>query len=209
MPWDVALCFGLLVILLIVIFVLFLRSDLYNLKCHEVKQGKHRVCVLNSREGQKNDQAVAMMTDLTEKLTRLVRLAHADNPAHPGIQRLVANFDPRRVVESLPHSNHTAYTEDKGKKLAFCLTKERKGGRFVEENTLFFVALHELAHIMTEENGHTENFWRHFGDILRIARRHQMIIPVDYSKEPTKYCGMTLYENPLFDREDPEAKSQS
>jgi hypothetical protein len=201
---DTLLCFAALAVLSIAVFFMFLRSDLYNLTCHEVEQGKHRVCVLNNRKGPRDKEAVKMMADLTERLTKVVRLAHADNPTHPGVQRLVANFNPRRIVEALPHSEHTAYTEDKGKKLAFCLTKKRKGGAFVEENTLFFVALHELAHIMTEERGHTENFWRHFGDILRVAQKHQLIVPIDYAKEPTEYCGMTLYENPLFDNGDTE-----
>ncbi len=202
MLYDTILCFVALAVLSIAVFVLFLRSDLYNLTCHELEQGKHRVCVLNHREGPHNKKAVQMMAELTEQLTKVVRFAHADHPTHPGVQRLVANFDPRRIVEALPHSEHTAYTENKGKKLAFCLTKNRKGGDFVEQNTLFFVALHELAHIMTEEHGHTENFWRHFGDILRVAQRHQLIVPVDYAKEPTEYCGMTLYENPLFEEKE-------
>lgn len=199
MQYELALCSGVLIVLSIVVFVMFLRSDLYNLTCHEIEQGKQRVCVLNHRKGPKDRKAVAMMSELTEKLTRVVKLAHADEPAHPGVQRLVANFNPRRVVEALPYSQHTAYTEDKGKKLAFCLTKDRKGGGFVEHNTLMFVALHELAHIMTEERGHTENFWRHFGDILRVAKRHQLLEAVDYAKNPAQYCGMTLYENPLYD----------
>lgn len=199
MPYDTLLCLVALVILSIAVFVMFLRSDLYNLTCHELEQGKKRVCVLNHRKGPRDKKAVQMMARLTEELTKVVRFAHADHPAHPGIQRLVANFNPRRIVEALPFSQHTAYTEDKGKKLAFCLTKNRKGGEFVEHNTLMFVALHELAHIMTEERGHTDNFWRHFEDILRVAQRHQLIVPIDYAKEPTEYCGMTLYENPLFD----------
>lgn len=69
----------------------------------------------------------------------------------------------------------------------------------MQENTLMFVALHELGHVMTEERGHTQNFWRNFGDILRIADKHKMINSIDYSKQPERYCGMTLYENPLFE----------
>lgn len=192
-------CYGFIIVLSIAVFVLYLRSDLHNLKCHETEEGKKRVCVLKSYKGKRSKKAVQMMADLTEKLERIVKLAHQDNPGHPGVQRLVENFDPRRIVESLPTDEHTAYTENKGEKLAFCLTKERKGGEFVKENTLMFVALHELGHVMTEERGHTPNFWRNFGDILRIADKHNMINAVDYSKQPERYCGMTLYENPLFD----------
>ena len=34
--------------------------------------------------------------------------------------------------------------------------------KLIDENTLMFVALHELAHIATESIGHTKEFWANF-----------------------------------------------
>ena len=38
---------------------------------------------------------------------------------------------------------------------------------FVDENTLMFVLLHEMAHLMTESIGHTPEFWTNFKKILQ------------------------------------------
>ena len=42
------------------------------------------------------------------------------------LERLVKNFNPTKVSETLPTSKYTAYSEDKGKKLAFCTTNNQK-----------------------------------------------------------------------------------
>ena len=47
-------------------------------------------------------------------------------PTRENVKRLVKNFNPKRVVETLPNSTYTAYSENKGEKIAFCL-EEKKG----------------------------------------------------------------------------------
>jgi hypothetical protein len=48
-------------------------------------------------------------------------------PDNPMVQRLVAGFNPQKVVETLPTSEYTAYSENKGEKIAFCLNPDKKG----------------------------------------------------------------------------------
>ena len=43
-------------------------------------------------------------------------------PERDNVKRLVKNFNPQRVSETLPTSSYTAYSENKGEKLAFCTT---------------------------------------------------------------------------------------
>ena len=84
------------------------------------------------------------------------------------MRKLVTNFNPKSVKEILPTSEFTAYSENKGKS---CRTTTRKdGGNMIDENTLTFVALHELSHIMTKSIGHTEEFWSNFKFMLECAR---------------------------------------
>jgi hypothetical protein len=48
-------------------------------------------------------------------------------------------------METLPTSEYTAYSENKGEKLAFCLNKERQGeSNMIDEHTLMFVAQNQL-----------------------------------------------------------------
>ena len=109
------------------------------------------------------------------------------------------NFNPKKIYETLPTSVYTAYSENKGEKLAFCTTTTKEGNKLIDENTLMFVALHELSHIMTKSTGHTTEFWQNFKFLLENAVKIKIYEPVDYKKKNTKYCGMTISDNPYYD----------
>ena len=103
-------------------------------------------------------------------------------------------------METLPTSKYTAYSLNKGEKLAFCLDTKRKGGKLIDDNTLLFVAIHELSHIASVSVGHTEEFWNNFRFLLREATSLNLYKPVDYSKHPEEYCGMEITDNPYYDK---------
>ena len=65
-----------------------------------------------------------------------------------------------------------------------------------------FVALHELTHVGTKEIGHPKQYWINFKYILEKAEEIGIYKPVDYDKNPKKYCGMTISDNPYFDLKD-------
>jgi hypothetical protein len=52
--------------------------------------------------------------------------------------------------------------------------------------------VHELAHIMTTEIGHTPLFWSNFRFLLREAVDIGLYKKVDYFKEPSDYCGIKI-----------------
>ena len=83
-------------------------------------------------------------------------------PNRDNIQRLSKNFNPKKIYETLPTSEYTAYSENKGEKLAFCVTKKKGGQNLIDENTLTFVGIHELGHCMSEKIGHGDEFWQNF-----------------------------------------------
>ena len=111
---------------------------------------------------------------------------------------LVRNFNPNRIVETLPTSEYTAYSEDKGQKLAFCLRKYKNDMKLIDLNTLVFVALHELTHLMTSSIGHKKDFWDNFKFMLEEANEIGVYQPVNYAQKPQEYCGMSIDNNPFF-----------
>jgi hypothetical protein len=115
------------------------------------------------------------------------------------VQRLVSKYNPTTLKETLPTSELTAYSENKGEKIAFCLNKKKGGTELIDQNTLMFVALHELSHIMTLSVGHTREFWLNFKFLLENAVKIGVYDPKDYKKNPQQYCGMTLSDNPYYD----------
>jgi len=118
----------------------------------------------------------------------------------PNVQRLVAGYNPQKIMETLPTSEYTAYSENKGEKIAFCLNKKRKGeDQLIDEDTLTFVSIHELSHVATKSIGHKTEFWDNFKFLLENAKESGIHNPVDYKKEPVEYCGMDIHDNPYYD----------
>ena len=120
-------------------------------------------------------------------------------PQRENVQRMAKRFNPRKISETLPTSQYTAYSENKGEKLAFCTTTKKDGNKLIDENTLAFVAIHELGHVMTESVGHTKEFWQNFKFLLKDAVKLGIYKPVDYKKNPKSYCGMNISDNPYYD----------
>lgn len=176
--------------------VVYSQSDAYDLKCIISSKDGNRYCV---REREKLELAANLLADVTKKMKDMVHYMKETHPDDPRTKRLVSGFNPKAVNETLPTSELTAFSENKGEKLAFCLNKKKDGTRLIDINTLTFVALHELSHIMTLSVGHKQEFWQNFKFLLENAKESGIYHPVDYKKNPEEYCGMTINDNPYYD----------
>jgi hypothetical protein len=175
---------------------MYFESDAFNLKCIVSDVDGNKYCV---RERAKLQLAADLLARTTQKLRQLVAYLGKKYPDRANCQRLVKNFDPKTVKEILPTSEFTAYSENKGEKLAFCTTTTKKGDKLIDENTLMFVAIHELSHLMTKSIGHTQEFWQNFKFLLQNAVKIKIYKPVDYKKKNKNYCGMKITDNPIYD----------
>ena len=68
---------------------------------------------------------------------------------------------------------------------------------FIDMNTIIFVSIHELAHIMSVSTGHTKEFWDNMKYLLKEASKVGIYQIVDYSSDPIEYCGMIINSTPL------------
>ena len=62
-------------------------------------------------------------------------------PDRANVQRLVKNFNPKKVIEILPTSSYTAYSENKGEKLAFCVTTTKKGNKLIDGPSIYITGI--------------------------------------------------------------------
>ena len=147
-----------------------------------------------------------ILTDLckktTDKCKTLVSFVADKYPDNEAVQRLSKGYNPQKIMETLPTSQYTAYSRNKGEKLAF-LSKpvNRKGGTkndLIDEHTLMFVTIHELAHIMTKSIGHKTGFGTISNFCYKKQKTAAYMNPKDY-KEPREYCSIENYDNPYFD----------
>jgi hypothetical protein len=176
--------------------VIYYQSDAYDLKCIIASKDGNRYCV---RERVKMELAANLLADVTQKMSDTVAFVKQKHPEDPRTIRLVEGYNPKKISETLPTSELTAFSENKGEKLAFCLNKSKNGSKLIDINTLTFVALHELSHIATESIGHGQEFWQNFKWVLQNAKEAGIYSPVDYKKYPEEYCGMKINDNPYYD----------
>jgi len=185
-----------LAIILFLCLIIYYQSDAFDLKCIIASKDGNRYCV---REREKMELAANLLADVTQKMKDMVIYIKEKHPEDPRSKRLIEGFNPKKISETLPTSELTAYSENKGEKLAFCLNQSKNGSKLIDINTLTFVALHELSHIATESIGHKQDFWENFKWILQNAKEGGIYSPIDYKKYPQEYCGMTINDNPYYD----------
>ena len=84
------------------------------------------------------------------------------------------------------YEGHSSYTENKT--VVYICLKDPKTGKYYDMNTLMYVALHELAHVLSKNYGHDEEFKENFENLLTLAEKKGLYnrnIPM-----PTTYCGI-------------------
>ena len=102
------------------------------------------------------------------------------------------------LKENYPDSTiNTSYVLNKGEEIRICL-RDKKNAGIHDVNTMIFVNLHELSHMLDFNYGHKKSFWTKFKFLLCEAVKLGYYTPVDYSKSPTTYCGLTIRSNPYF-----------
>lgn len=187
----------LIIFIIIVCVYMYFDSDSFQLKCVVSTVDGNKYCV---RERANLKKAADLLAKITEKCKELVKYTAEKYPDKENVKRLVKGYNPQKVMETLPTSEYTAYSENKGEKLAFCLS-QKKGdlGNLIDEHTLMFVAIHELSHVMTKSIGHKSEFWDNFKFMLECAKECGIHEPANYKKKPKEYCSMKISDNPYFD----------
>lgn len=197
---DIDVITYILIALIVIISIkIYIDSDTFQLKCIISDVDGNKYCV---RERGKLELVADQLAHTTNNMKSVVEKCREEYGDQENVKRLVEKFNPQKIYEILPTSEYTAYSENKGEKLAFCVETEKENGAgyLVDINTMTYVAMHELAHIMTESIGHTEEFWQNYKFLLQVAKSINIYEPIDYKKSPVRYCGMNITDNPYFDK---------
>ena len=187
---------------LIIIFTIIIIL----LSCYKISEGFNQEVVyvksnIDNRtylvRNFKDKQAAAdMLANLRKKLIKFVNHIYKVHKT-PQIKRLKKKYKPDNITEGSNNDKYTSYNINKGQKIVFCIRERDAHNNLVKNNTIFFVALHELAHIMTYSIGHKKEFWDNFRFLLQFAIKHGYYKYIPYHTNPTKYCGTTITDTPL------------
>ena len=176
------------IIIMVVIVVFYLKQHFGEVEFvkSKVDDRKYLVRKLNDKQ-----QAADLLADITRDCQKLIVHLVKKFPSNADVRRLEQNFDPNNISEGSSESGYTSYSINKGEKVILCI-RQKGTNELVDKNVLMYVTIHELAHLMTEEIGHTDTFWNNFKFILSEAVTIGLYTKQDYAKEPVKYCGIKI-----------------
>lgn len=143
-------------------------------------------------------EAANMLATVKRNLVRLVATLKNKYPDNPDVIRLVSRFSPDAILEGSNNSGLTTYTVNKGQEIAFCLrTRDSQKALETDMNTLMYVALHELSHILDENHdpNHKNGFPKKMQFIIKEAIEIGIYSPRDYRVSPADHCGIIINSN--------------
>lgn len=191
------------------ITTLVLSSSIYNYLSGDIRYVKSNIdgrkyLVRNLPDSQKASDQLAMIRN---KLNKMVKQLKREYPDDVRVKRLCKRFRPDALTESNGRENYTSYTVNKGQKIVLCLRHRPSAGQrkqnnltnkngFVEDNTLFFVCLHELAHVMSVCLKHKPEFWDNFKFLLKFAIDKGYYDYQAFHQQPADYCGIKISDTP-------------
>lgn len=185
-----------LVLILLSIFYVYLETKALKVTYVEAMGQRYLV-----RDVKDKKEAALLLGNIVKNLTKLVE--HLDKEKNTlkanntDIERLKENFRPDAISESSPGNKFTSYSINKGEKIVFCLRSKKEGNKLMDLNTMMFVAIHEMAHLMTKEIGHPPVFWDNMKFLLEEAIKIGVYKKQEFNKNPVDYCGMKITDTPL------------
>jgi len=156
--------------------------------------------VRNNRDKQEKADLLAV---LYLKLNALVNnLAHSTYISNVNVQRLVVNWGKGVTVKEIGKmETDAAYVINK-QFMSFCIP-DNTSKSLNDINLMTYVGIHELAHIMSQEIGHGDEFISNFEFLLNHAKQLKYFDPILKQNLPIyiqlnklntadNYCGVAL-----------------
>lgn len=182
-----------LVFFLSVIVVFIIINKLYALdEVVQIKSEKDNIIYI-VRDLPDAKEAADRLSEINTKVLKLIDVVKDEKK--DGVDRLKENYNPNNLSETGINAKYTSYSVNKGEKISICL-RNKLTNTFEDTNTVMFVVLHELSHVMTKSVGHDKTFWENMSYLLHEAEKIGIYNHQDYSKVSVDYCGMEINSTP-------------
>lgn len=201
--------YGTLVFFVLLLVVGYLVYDTYWNRETEMVRATEDGRMYLVRSLPDKEDAANLLAKIRARLDQTVAHFAKTEPSDPRTKRLLANYDPTKLMEGNEDVKYTSYSINKGEKIVFCMRSRDGKNTLVDLNTMMFVALHELGHLITVSIGHTDEFWDNFKWILEGAVNIGVYQDRDYKTSPQPYCGIKITDSPLHNHlDDADTKKQ-
>jgi len=160
------LIFVLVSILVIYIFYSYIYDGTIQQFCY-IDQEYYKI-----RRGPDAEQRVKNLALIRKKLETIVLSLQIDSRFNKfeSVKRLINHWNTGITIKEIGLlESDAAYVIDK-LNMSFCLRKSPSGGELESLNLLTYVAIHELAHVMSIETGHSTEFQENFKFLLEYSK---------------------------------------
>lgn len=190
-------------------FIAFLAITLFlicrrNIKHSHVEgfkliatKGHNNVPHLVRNDFHNMEEAANLMAHLKQNMSTLVEHLNQYHDDHHGVKNLNKRLYLDNMMEAPHEDDSTSYTINKGEEMHICMREKNKNKVLHDVNTMMFVILHEMAHIMSDSIGHNNEFRENFIFLLKNAAQIDLYKKINYQKEPQSYCGLKINTTPI------------
>jgi len=177
-------------LLVLVLFILYFLPRLNDTR-------KVFISRLNSKKYlTKSQQGSDLLASLSSKKIKLYEFLENSQKFknHQGVKKLLDKKNVKIEEVAPQYKSQAAYSINKGETIGICL--KNQSGRYEDENTMFFVFMHELAHIMTNKYEHNKEFWDNFSLLIEAATHAGIYQYENFENNPVSYCGHNINHTP-------------
>ena len=156
-----------LIILLVYIIYLFYRFvyDGTVFFTSQVDNRDYRV-----RRGSNQQLHANILATINKKLNVIINSLKKENTTSEGVARLLKNWNGVTIKEIGHMETDAAYVVNK-KYMSFCIQTTKPEYNISDVNLITYVAIHEMAHIMSQEIGHGTEFVNNFEFLLNYSKK--------------------------------------
>ena len=184
-----------LVILIIIVSLLMLIQGVNNELIYQISTIDNKKYLV--RNDERKQESADYMAKIKKSIYILIEHLKTNYANDERIHLLQKKYNPDSISESMKSSLYTSYSVNKGEKLVICIKEKNTQETFIDMNTVMFVVIHEIAHIITISIGHTKEFWSNMKFLLENAISLGIYTHKNYKKNPKKYCGIMITDSPI------------
>ncbi len=186
-----------IILLILVVSVALVYIYTTNSKiCIKSMNDNNRYCVLQDTKENMSEN-VELLAKVHSDILMLIIQLEASN--HQDLaNKLRAKYSHNTISEAMVQNGYTSYTINKHK-IHVCIRSRDKEAQVYDSNTLMYVILHELSHLISTTTGHNDEFKDIFKILVKNAIKARVYKYVDYSENNINYCGLVLTTNIVSD----------
>lgn len=189
------ICFFIFVVL--IYFLINIQKQKEHFKIVTIKAGFNNNYYNVRNDFENTEDAANIMAKIKHNIEILIEHLDKNHGHKDNVKNLKKRFDFNSVVEAKHEDGSTSFTINKGEEMHICLRDKDGNKKLHDLNTLMFVILHELAHVMSDTVGHNQEFRDNFKFILNMANDINVYHFTNYSQYPESYCGIKINSSPI------------